>query len=158
LAAPGRLAAGIKSNSGSTIGANNVTVQNGSINGNFAICVDLEDSEGTVQNLLLETGAIAVNAGSTCLYGRIQNCLIVGGGSSDGIVLNGAAFVVIKNNQIMNEGAGGFSAGANIFIANYIENCTKGLVLGTTDKYQGNVTVRCTTPFTGGIAVGTENN
>ena len=27
-------------------GANNVTVQNGSINGDFAFCVDLEDSEG----------------------------------------------------------------------------------------------------------------
>jgi hypothetical protein len=32
------------------------------------------------------------------------------------------------------------------------------LVLGTPDKFQGKVTAACKTPFSGGLAVGYENN
>jgi hypothetical protein len=48
--------------------------------------------------------------------------------------------------------------GGNSFIANQIANCLFGLILGSLDKYQGNVTNRCLTPFLGGVAVGDENN
>jgi hypothetical protein len=46
----------------------------------------------------------------------------------------------------------------NSFIYNNIANCTAGLFLLPGDKYQGNVTIKCATPFLEGIAVGQENN
>ena len=137
--------------------ANDVTIQNGSING-FGVCVHLFGPNETVQNLRLETTGNGVQAELTSNYNLIQNCFVMGAGSNIGIFINGGTGIVVKNNQIINESFGCFSGGQNIFIANYIASCNKGLNLGFSDKYQGNVTVSCSTAFSGGIAVGTENN
>jgi hypothetical protein len=139
-------------------GAQNVTIQNGSISIVSGICVHLLGSDETVQNLRLESSGAGVFAESTSNYCMIQNCFIMGGGSDCGVGINGGGGTVVKNNQIINEFDGCCSGGGNIFIANYIASCNTGLGLAGTDKYQGNVTVACATAFSGGIAVGTENN
>ena len=143
--------------------SSNVTVQNGTITGFFAGVELLNGSQELLQNLrLLNIAAGGVELMS-CSSSTIQNCLIVGVGKTgggDGVYLGGCQGIVVKNNQIANEGVGcdsGTSSG-NIFIADQLTNCLNGLYLGTPDKYQGNVAAACTTPFSGGIAVGYENN
>jgi hypothetical protein len=147
------------SNSGITVQVNvtNVTIQNGSIY-NFETAVNLLGPEGTVQNVRCESAGNGIAAQNTCTSSLIQNCFIAGTGAGVGVGLDGCADVVVKNNQIVSENVGGSSSGNNSFIANYIGSCTTGLSLAGTDKYQGNVTTLCTTPFSGGTAVGDENN
>ena len=67
---------------------------------------------------------------------------------------------MVKNNQIANVSVGCDSneSSGNIFIADQLTNCSYRLYLGASDKYQGNVTIACASPFTGGTQVGFENN
>jgi hypothetical protein len=70
---------------------------------------------------------------------------------------------VVKNNQILNYfesyGIGVLNTfGGNLLIGNSIFNCGHGLYLLSGDKYQGNLTTLCAIPFSGGTAVGDENN
>lgn len=92
---------------------------------------------------------------------EIQDCLIAGNGASDGgtgVILSSGRNVV-QDCQILDYLDGARSAaGKNTFIANSIFSCTTGLMMEKSDKYQGNVTNGCTTPFSGGTAVGDENN
>jgi hypothetical protein len=147
------------SNSGITVqvGVTNVTIQNGLIS-NFETAVNLLGPEEIVQNLRCESAGNGIACQNTCTSSLIQNCLVAGNGTGVGVGLSGSADVVVKNNQIVSESTGGYSAGNNSFIANYIGSCVTGLSLSSTDKYQGNVTTLCATPFSGGIEVGTENN
>lgn len=137
--------------------SSNVTIQNGSIY-SFNPCIHLFGSEETVQNIRLESvgnGILAYGASTL-----IQNCFIVGNGTAEGIGLgtSGSLDVVVKNNLIVSENVGVESHGNNSFIYNWVGSCNVGFNLGSTDKYQGNLTTLCTTTFTGGIAVGDENN
>jgi len=142
--------------------ANSVTVQNGTINGFFA-GIEFEDSfQVLLQNLTVSNASSACIELITCITGTIQNCFILGtsGTSADGIYLGACQGIVVKNNQIANQAVGcdsGSSSG-NIFIADQLTNCSYGLFLGAPDKYQGNVTIACANPFTGGTPVGFENN
>jgi hypothetical protein len=124
--------------------------------------VHLAGAEETAQNLRLESAGGGVVAENTCTSSLIQNCFIAGSGAllaaDIGVRLNGCADVVVRNNQIVSEEVGGSSSGNNSFIANHIGSCTTGLSMGGTDKYQANVTTLCTTPFSGGTAVGDANN
>ncbi len=142
--------------------ANSVTVQNGTISGFFA-GIEFQDSfQVLLQNLTVSNPTAACIELITCITGTIQNCFILGTPSTatDGIYLGACQGVVVKNNQIANQAVGcdsGSSSG-NIFIADQLTNCSYGLFLGAPDKYQGNVTIACATPFTGGTPVGFENN
>lgn len=140
--------------------SSNVTIQNGTIVG-FSPTVVLYGPEATVQNLKLENdqsgdGIDAIET-TSC---TIQDCLIVGDGYPlvAGIYLGGCSDVVVKNNHISAEYTGVGSAGNNWFISNYVGNSYYGFYLSSDDKYQGNVTILCDIPLTGGIAVGTGNN
>jgi hypothetical protein len=143
-------------------GVSNVTVQNGTINGFFAGIEFESGSEELLQNLRISNASAACIELTTCTSGTIQNCFILGDSSPgvDGVYLGGCQGIVVKNNQIANIGVGCDSndSSGNIFIADQLTNCLYGLYLGALDKYQGNVTAACTTPFSGGIAVGYENN
>lgn len=119
-----------------------------------------------MQNLRLLNNETGVYLGNGISGSTILNCLILGSGPS----ANGAGIfagfapcnLVVRNNQIANYDQGCASndsiAAGTLCIGNYISNCTYGLIMGPFDKYQGNVTTGCTTPFTGGVAVGLENN
>lgn len=147
------------SNTGITVSstATNVTIANGKVTG-FGIGVTLQGADELVENLRLFNSGPGIEADNPCTSSVIRLCFIAGNGLNEGVFLNGCSNVMVKNNQFLNEAIGGFSGGNNSFIANYIGNCTTGLQMGATDKYQANVTNTCATPFSGGIAVGNENN
>jgi hypothetical protein len=146
----------------------NVTIQNGTITG-FDLGVAFDNTQFVCQNLSLpDNSSIGIAAG-LCRFSTIKNCLIVSSSSTEGdhgIVLSECVGIVVKNNQIAHQSSGCFSSqqeggnpsNSNSFIYNNIASCTIGLYLGSADKYQGNVTTNCQTPFEGGIAVGQENN
>jgi hypothetical protein len=138
----------------------NVTIQNGTIRG-FGVDIFLSGGQALVHNLHLLGAATKILAESTCTSSVIQNCFFAGTGTASpselGIILSGSS-VVVKNNQFLSEYVGCLSSGNNSFIANYIGNCTYGLLMDSSDKYQANVTNQCTTPFTRGIPVGDANN
>ena len=141
--------------------SSNVTIQDGLLSG-FAYCVHLFGRDETVQNLRLETKGLGVLTELTSVYSMIQDCFVLGGGIGTplinvGIIAQGEG-TVVKNNHVVNEDVGCVSGGGAMFIANYIASCGTGLSMASTDKYQGNVTVNCIGAFSGGIAVGTENN
>jgi hypothetical protein len=137
----------------------NAVIQNGSID-NFGVGVRLLGEKGKAQNLRLENNNWGIQTGS---FNVIQNCFIAGTGTGYGIYLR-AENVLVINNQIVSQQSGCYSGfgdgfgGYNCFIGNRIGSCTYGLYLSPIDKYQGNITTLCTTPFFSGIAVGTGNN
>ena len=138
----------------------NIAVQNGTISA-FRIGVIVATDQNTVQNLRLLNNAEGVTSVSTS-FNVVQNCLIIGpaGGKGLGVYLLFCSADAVKNNQLGNclYGVYSFGTGGCACVQNYIAKCTYGLNLGSTDKYQGNVTTGCATPFSGGIAVGDENN
>ncbi len=147
----------------------NLTIQGGAING-FDIAVQLGNAQFAVENLRVLNNVFGVSA-STCLFSSIKNCLIVSTlpisnpAGQLGVSLFGCTGIVVKNNQIGNQVIGCVSQSTGSppslgcsFIYNNFANCPTGLLLGSVDKYQGNVTTNCPTPFSGGTAVGTENN
>ena len=147
------------SNTGITVSstATNVTIANGKITG-FGTGVLLQGANEVVENLSLSNPGQGIEADNPCTSSVIRGCFITGNGLNEGVFLNGCTDVMVKNNQFLNEAIGGFSGGNSSFIANYIGNCKIGLELSATDKYQANLTNTCATPFSGGIAVGNENN
>ena len=145
--------------------ADNVTVQNGRIE-LFTDGVDFQAGfQEVVQNLTLLNNELSVIM-QGCSYCTIQNCLIVGVGQADtnsfGVYLTNGLGIVVKNCQIANDYFGCYTASSsgNIFIENQLTNCATGLELDSEnpDKYQGNLTTDCLQPFSGGTAVGDENN
>ena len=134
-------------------------IQNGEITG-FNMGLQLGGTVNVARNLKI----LACKYGITLTAGplgfcEIQNCLIDGNGAEGAGVslLNGRNLV--QHCQIVDCGIGAVTEnGRGIFIANSIFDCTIGLRLLERDKYQGNVTNGCTTPFSGGTAVGDENN
>jgi nitrous oxidase accessory protein NosD len=141
-------------------GATNCTVQNGTITGFDSGVSFGSGSTDVVQNLHVLNTNYGVSLDTTS-YSMIQNCFIVGASTASiGISLNNDQGVTVKNNQIASftDGCDSYHVGASSFIANQLANCTVGLLMQTGDKYQGNVTTACTIPFSGGTAVGTENN
>lgn len=142
--------------------AHNVTVQNGTISG-FEYGVVMESSQDKAESLqlleVLVTGVFAdVGADDVIL-----NCYIIGRGAntqSFGILIgSNASGSQVSNNQISEcaVGVSSDSATGSAFIHNYVANSSIGLSLGSNDYYQGNVATNCTTAFTGGHAIGTEN-
>jgi hypothetical protein len=137
----------------------NVTAQNGTITGFLYAFFITSCKEQVVRNLRMINDYYAVSFG-TCTLDTIQNCFIAGTGGGEGIVLYADSGDVVKNNHVANEKTGCLTTntpGSNLFIANQLTNCGTGLNLSG-DKYQGNLTAACATPFTGGTAVGDENN
>ena len=143
-------------------GTTHITVQNGSING-FLYGIEMSCTHFVVQDLQFFANWYAINArASGSGKGLIQNCFVDGAGYQTAGFILGCNENVVKNNQILNfygpNGVGVLSNGGNLFIGNSIFNCGIGLVLGSSDKYQSNLTVFCGTPFSGGTAVGDDNN
>jgi hypothetical protein len=137
----------------------NVTVQNGTITGFLYAFFVTHCTEQVLRNLRMINDDNAVSFG-TCSFDTIQNCFIAGTADGDGIVLYADSCDVVKNNHVANENTGCLTMntpGSNLFIANQLTDCETGLNLDG-DKYQGNLTAACTTPFTGGTAVGDGNN
>lgn len=143
----------------------NIIIQNGTISG-FEFGVLLEHSRRwAIRNLFLTNNVGGVNL-ARCVNGSVQNCFVLGSGATDsfGIAMNGCTGVEVKHNQVLDwdigisSESGRPNGGGSAFLENYLGICTTGLQLGTADKYQGNVTNGCTTPFSGGTVVGHENN
>jgi len=133
----------------------NLVVRNGTIAG-FTGGVVLGGPQSKLANLQLLNNFYGVVAPSDDC--SIQECLIVGtgSGSGNGIFLSGSG-VLVKSNQISEFQNGVSSSGKSAFVNNYIANSAVGLNLSTSDYYQGNIATNCTTPFSGGNAIGTEN-
>jgi nitrous oxidase accessory protein NosD len=141
-------------------GMSNVSVQNGTTTGFYSGVSFFSGSGDTIANvqvLKFRLFGVFVQA-NDCL---IENCSVVGPGNGGyGIYLYTCSAVGIRNNQISECSYGIFEGGVttpNALIGNYEATCTYGLNLSSGTKYQGNVTTNCTTPVTGGIAVGQEN-
>jgi hypothetical protein len=143
-----------------TSGMSNVSVQNGVINGFYdGVFFGTGSGDALINVELLAIGNVGVSVeANDCL---IENCVIGGAsGASFGIGISNAGAVGVRNNQVS-----GFTYGIyewsvtspNALIGNYEANCTYGLNLSSGSKYQGNVATECSTPVTGGIAVGQEN-
>jgi hypothetical protein len=135
-------------------------IRNGEING-FGTGLSLGGELNVARNLTVtqcKTGmGINLNPGGFG-FCEIRDCFIDGTGEGTGVSLSSTRNLV-QHCQILDYRVGADSvAGGNIFIANSIFDCKTGLRMQTSDKYQGNVTNGCTTPFSGGTAVGDENN
>jgi hypothetical protein len=144
---------------GISITGTNVTIQNGTITG-FNIDLFLECAECLVQNVTIVAVNIGVD-GEGCTDSVIQNCLVQGiAGTSYGVFLTGCSGVLLTNNQIVSHFycCDSGSSSSDVFVGNILGNADYGLYLDTGDKYAANVTTGCTTPFTGGVAVGDDNN
>jgi hypothetical protein len=135
-------------------------IQNGEITG-FDTGLQL----GGVLNAARNLKVLACKHGIMLSAGRlgfceIQNCLIDGNGAPGGVGVSSiSGRNLVQHCQILDYGTGADSDNSKtIFIANSIFNCTTGLRMLKSDKYQGNVTNGCTTPFSGGTEVGDENN
>ena len=84
-----------------------------------------------------------------------------GSGKAFGILGNSVMSAI--NNSVSNVTTGGSGSAYGIYqsplaISNRISNCQVGISCLSTQKYQGNVTTGCATPFSGGTAAGYENN
>jgi hypothetical protein len=136
----------------------NLIIRNGTISGfQFGVAVLNVTTGCTIQNVQFSNNETSINLQNSvsCI---VQNCLVFGTGAGTGIQVSGCEGVQVKNTQLANWAFGVTSDGGNAFLENYIGGCSTGLQLGTGDKYQGNVTSGCATPFSGGTAAGTENN
>jgi len=141
-------------------GMSNVRVQNGTITGFYFGVLFQSGSGDSITNVQL----LNINYGVYVLANDslIENCNIVGAtsNSSTGILIASCGAVGVRNNRISQcfYGVSESSvATPNTLIGNVEANCSYGLSLGSTTKYQGNVTTNCTTAISGGIAIGHEN-
>jgi hypothetical protein len=65
----------------------------------------------------------------------------------------------VMSPEIIDSSIGGiFTNGGQYAVENTLNHCAFGLQMGTGDKYRFNTTFNCSTPFTGGIALTSENN
>jgi hypothetical protein len=143
---------------GISISGTNVTIQNGTISG-FNIDLFLQSAETEVQNVTIVATNVGID-GEGCSDSVIQNCLVQGvAGTTYGFLLTSCTGILLTNNQIVshfyccNSGSS-----SDVFVGNFLGNADYGLYLNSGDKYSANVTTGCTTPFTGGVAVGDDNN
>jgi nitrous oxidase accessory protein NosD len=145
------------------LSVNHVTVEDGTISGFFAE-LNLFGSQHVVKRLQLVNNQYGVFCHSV-KDTLIQACYIVGTGKqADGF---GIFAATSSGTQISDNFLSEFKTGiatdsssvtdACAIIHNYVTNCAYGLTMSASTKYQGNVLTNCTTPFTGGIAVGNEN-
>jgi hypothetical protein len=146
----------------------NVVVENGTISG-FAIGIifgavtQSPTGNCAAQNLRVLGPQLMLISGNDCL---VENCIFIGTGVDAqwaGITINKAVNCQVQDCTISQLTIGvvgspeGVQTNSNAFIHNYIASCGTGLQLWKNDCYQGNVATNCTTAFTGGNAVGTEN-
>jgi len=156
-----------QSSAGSGTGVNdvsssNVVVSNGTISG-FADGVTFGSYSTNANNCKVQSlrvlGAVAVQIfGSD---GLVEDCFLIGTGvaNTNGLgVYVGGPNGEVRNCYIseMYTGVGSQNTGS-AFLHNNIASCTYGLVLDSNDYYQGNVATNCTTAFSEGHAIGTEN-
>ena len=135
----------------------NVTVKNGVISG-FGNGISFTGSEFFLNGLKVIVSEKGVGlTGTNCV---VASCVIVSSNASNvqpGISMDCA------ESQVSDSQVSGFNVGVeetgsdNAMIHNFLTDCGTGLSLSSGDKYQGNVTTRCGTPFSGGTAVGGEN-
>jgi hypothetical protein len=143
----------------------NVVVSNGTISG-FAAGVILGD-ETAVSNCEVQNVRVLGAIFGVLLYGSdalVKNCSIVGTGASNSSGIS----IVGVNGEVRNcnitlattgiySTAGLDARSGSAFLHNCIASCPNGLVLDPSDYYQGNVVTNCTSAFSSGNAVGTEN-
>ena len=108
-------------------------------------------------------GAIGIffyaGSGSTATNNTITGITAQTDGSADGISGSNYKFVASGNviSDITSPTGSSFGLFGGAFaVGNTISNAKYGLYSVT--KYRGNLTIGCTTPFSGGTAVGSENN
>jgi hypothetical protein len=135
----------------------NVTIKGGVISG-FGNGIIFAGSEFFLNSLRVIVSATGVSlTGVNC---AVDSCIIVSTNPASvqpGIAMDCQGSQV-RYCQIIgfNDGVDE-SGGFNVMTYNFLTNCGTGLLLSSGDKYQGNVTTRCGTPFSGGTAVGQEN-
>jgi hypothetical protein len=135
----------------------NVTVKSGVISG-FSNGISFDGSEFFLNSLKVIVSATGVSlTGVNC---TIDSCVIV---STTPDTLESGIAMNCNQSQVRNCQVSGFNVGINegggynTMIYNFLTNCTTGLLLVSSDKYQGNTATRCGTNFSGGTAVGQEN-
>jgi hypothetical protein len=157
-------------------GVNNVTLTNGTLSGfNTGIYANAVGNEtggnyGHVfekMRLINETstGIALYNSNSSCI---IRDCQIIGIGGSGasqayGIVVNstGATTEILNNSVATVTGTyayGIYVANGLAFLKdNHVANAANGFIMTVQCKYLDNLTYGCTTAFSGGTAVGSNN-
>jgi len=144
---------GIETSNGNDVTVSHCIVQDTGFNGNFehiGIGVfgrNIQISDCRVVNTISTNNTnggafgIRLSAGSC---GVVSNCFVAGDGgeSSYGISISTQE-----------------NAGNTMAVANTIFRCATGILFGDSggDKYEGNLTQNCGTPYSGGISVGTNN-
>jgi hypothetical protein len=142
----------------------NTVVYNGTISG-FGTGLFFGPGGGKAHDLRLLGNSLGMSLGGNNIV--VQDCSIIGTGAASfayGILIVQNANVQVTGCHISKYIFGILSmdqsipnAAGNVFNGNYVASCTYGLKLFPNDYYQGNLVTNCTTSFSGGNSIGTEN-
>ena len=146
----------------------NVTIENGTITGfTWGVYADAGGGGVTYSGIVVQdmrfyaiTG-VHINGGAGCTIQR--NLLMTTGDGSLIDLINSTGAIVVRDNLAFGQPtfAVVFSNSAtdgNYFDNNFAINGASGFLLGGSDKYRFNITGLCTTPYSGGIALGGSDN
>jgi hypothetical protein len=133
-------------------------------------------SSAVVRNCqVLDTGYESTTVGVTGIFVLADNAKVVGNvvgnilnlgaNNSDGINVNAHRCGLVEKNTVSAVSNGRYgiicsngSGSDAMVVENTVENFSYGIEFSSTGKYRANLTYNCPTPFSGGTAVGSENN
>lgn len=147
----------------------NVTIENGTIT-NFTWGVYADGGAGgetfsgiVVQDMRLYASiGVHINGGTGC---TVQRNLLMATGAGGSLIdlINSTGVIVVRDN--LADGQPTFAVvfsdsttGGNYFDNNFAINGASGFFLGGLDKYRFNITDLCSTPYSGGTALGGGSN
>jgi hypothetical protein len=146
----------------------NVTIKNGTItNFTWGIYADAGAGGATYSGIAVQdmrfyaiTG-VHINGGTGCTIQR--NLLMTTGGGSLIDVINSTGVIVVRDNQAYGDPTfaivfSNSTSSGSYFDNNFVINGASGLFLENTDKYRFNITDLCSTPYSGGTALGAGSN
>jgi hypothetical protein len=153
----------------STGDQSNVTIKNGTItNFTWAVYADSGTAGTTYPGIVVQdmriyaiTG-VHINGGTGC---TIQRNLLMTTGSGGSLidVINSAGAIVVRDNQASGQPTfavvfSNSTSSGSYFDNNFVINGASGLFLENADKYRFNIADLCTTPYSGGTALGAGSN
>jgi Periplasmic copper-binding protein (NosD) len=146
----------------------NVTIENGTIaNFTWGIYADGGPGGATFSGIVVQdmrfyaiTG-VHINGGAGCTIQR--NLLMTTGGGSLIDLINSTGTIVVRDNLASGQPTfavifSNSASSGNYFDNNFAINGASGFFLEATDKYRFNITDLCSTPYSGGTALGGGSN
>jgi hypothetical protein len=154
----------------STIGnQSNVTIKNGTItNFTWGIYADSGTGGTTYSGIVVQDMrfyaiiGVHINGGTGC---TIQRNLLMTTGAGGSLIdlINSAGAIVVRDNQAYGDPGyaivfSNSTSSGGYFDNNFVINGLSGFVLENADKYRFNITDLCSTPYSGGTALGAGSN